>query len=47
LTALSELHDYDAFKKEVFPKTGQRYYVQKPIENDEILERINEILDSA
>jgi DNA-binding response OmpR family regulator len=47
LTALSELHDYDAFKNEVFPKTGQRYYVQKPIENDEILERINEILDSA
>jgi DNA-binding response OmpR family regulator len=47
LTALSELHDYDAFKKEVFPKTGQRYYVQKPIENDEILERINEILGSS
>ena len=46
LTALSELHDYDIFKKEVFPKTGLRYYVQKPIENDEILERINEILDS-
>ena len=47
LTALSELHDYDAFKKEVFPKTGQRYYVQKPIENDEILERVNEILGSS
>jgi two-component system, OmpR family, response regulator ChvI len=46
LTALSELHDYDAFKGEVFPKSGQRYYVQKPIENDEILDRINEILDS-
>jgi two-component system, OmpR family, response regulator ChvI len=47
LTALSELHDYDAFKGEVFPKSGQRYYVQKPIENDEILVRINEILDSS
>ena len=47
LTALSELHDYDAFKREVFPKSGQRYYVQKPIENDEILIRINEILDSS
>jgi two-component system, OmpR family, response regulator ChvI len=47
LTALSELHDYDAFKREVFPKSGQRYYVQKPIENDEILVRINEILDSS
>jgi DNA-binding response OmpR family regulator len=47
LTALSELHDYDEFKREVFPKSGQRYYVQKPIENDEILVRINEILDSS
>ena len=47
LTALSELHDYDAFKREVFPKSGQRYYVQKQIENDEILIRINEILDSS
>ena len=47
LTALSKLHDYDAFKREVFPKSGQRYYVQKPIENDEILVRINEILDSS
>lgn len=46
LTALSELHDYDAFKKEVFPKSGQRYYIQKPIENEEILERVNEILNT-
>jgi DNA-binding response OmpR family regulator len=45
LTALSELHEYDIFKKEVFPKSGQRYYIQKPIENDEILERVNEIID--
>jgi DNA-binding response OmpR family regulator len=45
LTALSELHEYDIFKKEVFPKSGQRYYIQKPIENDEILERVNEIIN--
>ena len=45
LTALSELHEYDIFKKEVFPKSGQRYYIQKPIENDEILQRVNEIID--
>lgn len=45
LTALSELREYDIFKKEVFPKSGQRYYIQKPIENDEILERVNEIIN--
>jgi two-component system, OmpR family, response regulator ChvI len=37
LTALSEMHDYDAFKKEVFPKEGERYFIAKPIENEEIL----------
>jgi DNA-binding response OmpR family regulator len=45
LTALSELHDYDAFKKEVFPRSGQRYYIQKPVENEEILERVNAIVN--
>jgi DNA-binding response OmpR family regulator len=41
LTALSEMHDYDAFKKEVFPKEGERYFIAKPIENENILKRIN------
>ena len=44
LTALSEMHDYDAFKKEVFPKEGERYFIAKPIENEEILKRINTVL---
>jgi two-component system, OmpR family, response regulator ChvI len=44
LTALSEMHDYDAFKKEVFPKEGERYFIAKPIENEEILKRINTII---
>jgi DNA-binding response OmpR family regulator len=44
LTALSEMHDYDAFKKEVFPKEGERYFIAKPIENEEILRRINTII---
>ena len=26
LTALSDMHDYDAFKKEVFPKEDERYF---------------------
>jgi DNA-binding response OmpR family regulator len=44
LTALSDMHDYDAFKKEVFPKEGERYFIAKPIENEEILKRINMII---
>src|SRR5215471_7541534 len=41
LTALNEMHDYDAFKNEVFPKEGERYFIAKPIENEELLRRIN------
>lgn len=44
LTALTDLQEYDAFKKEVFPKEGQRHFIQKPIENDEIIKRVNEII---
>jgi two-component system, OmpR family, response regulator ChvI len=47
LTALSEMHDYDAFKKEVFPKEGKRYFIAKPIENEEILKRINTVIVST
>jgi DNA-binding response OmpR family regulator len=44
LTALSETHDYDAFKTYVFPKEGERYFIAKPIENEEILRRINTVI---
>ena len=44
LTALSEMHDYDAFKKDVFPKKGERYFIAKPIENEDILKRINTVI---
>jgi len=47
LTALSEMHDYDAYKKEVSPKEGERYFIAKPVENEEILRRINTILASG
>jgi response regulator RpfG family c-di-GMP phosphodiesterase len=39
LTALSDLQEFDAFKK-LFPDEGKRHFIQKPIENEEILERI-------
>jgi two-component system, OmpR family, response regulator ChvI len=47
LTALNELHDYEAFRKEAFPKEGERYFIQKPIENEEIIKRVNEIMTAG
>ena len=47
LTALSEMHDYDIFKKEVFPKEGERYFIAKPIENEVILKRINSVIATS
>jgi hypothetical protein len=44
LTALSQMHDYDEFKKEVFPKEDERYFIAKPIENEDILKRINTVI---
>lgn len=44
LTALTELQEYEAFRKEVFPKLGERYFVPKPIENEDLLKRVNKIL---
>jgi two-component system response regulator ChvI len=44
LTALNELHDYEDYRKEVFPKVGERYFIQKPIENEEMINRVNQIM---
>jgi DNA-binding response OmpR family regulator len=37
LTDVSEYQQYEAFKKEVFPKLGERHFVSKPIENEGIV----------
>ena len=44
LTALSDMRNYDEFKKEVFPKEGERYFIAKPIGNEDILKRINTVI---
>ena len=44
LTALTELQEYEEFRKEVFHKFGERYYVPKPIENEELILRVSKIL---
>jgi DNA-binding response OmpR family regulator len=47
LTALTELHEYEEFRKEVFPKLGERYFVPKPIENEELIKRVSKILSQS
>jgi two-component system, OmpR family, response regulator ChvI len=44
LTALTELQEYEDFRKEVSPKLGERYFVPKPIENEDLIKRVNKIL---
>jgi two-component system, OmpR family, response regulator ChvI len=44
LTAVTELTEYEQYKKDVFPKLHERYFVAKPISQDELIRRINEML---
>lgn len=44
LTALSDLRDYEQPKKETHPKLNERHFISKPISNDEIIRRVNEML---
>jgi DNA-binding response OmpR family regulator len=46
LTALSEFQEYNEFKKDVSPKSGERYFIAKPIDNETMLERVNEMITS-
>lgn len=45
LTALIELDDYDNLKDNVFPKMGERHFIQKPVSNNELLEQIYSIMN--
>jgi hypothetical protein len=47
LTALTELRDYDQYKIEVSPKLGERYFAAKPIDNEELIRRVNEMIESG
>ncbi len=43
LTALTELQEYEPFRKEAFPEEGKRYFIQKPVKNEEIARMANTI----
>jgi DNA-binding response OmpR family regulator len=47
ITALTELYEYDKFKEEVSPKEDERYFIPKPIENEDLIKRVNGIIDSS
>jgi DNA-binding response OmpR family regulator len=44
LTAVSEFEEYKQYKKEAYPKLGERYFLAKPVSNDELIRRVNEML---
>ena len=44
LTAVSELAEYEQYREEASPKLGERHFVAKPVSNDELIRRINEML---
>jgi DNA-binding response OmpR family regulator len=44
LTAVTDFMEYKQYKKDVFPKSNERYFVAKPISQDDLIRRINEIL---
>lgn len=44
LTAVSEFIEYEQYKKETYPKTGERYFIAKPVSNDELIRRVKEML---
>ena len=43
LTAISEFKEYEQYKKEVYPKLGERHFITKPVSNHELIGRINEM----
>jgi len=45
LTALSDLEDYQLYKNEVYPKIGERHFLFKPIETEELLYIIKALIE--
>src|SRR5215211_6718174 len=47
LTAVSEFGDYEQYRKEAYPKLGERHFVAKPISNDELIRKVNEMITNT
>jgi DNA-binding response OmpR family regulator len=44
LTAVSEFREYEQYKGEVHPKLNERHFIAKPVSNDELIRKVNEML---
>ena len=44
LTAVSEFRDFEQYKIDVSPKPRERYFVAKPISEDDLVRRVSEML---
>jgi CheY-like chemotaxis protein len=44
LTAVSEFRDYEQYKKEVSPKPHERYFVAKPVSEDDLVRKVNDMI---
>ena len=44
LTAVSEFRDYEQYKKEASPKPHERYFIAKPISEDDLVRRVNDMV---
>lgn len=44
LTAVCEFSNYKQYKKNVYPKPHERYYIAKPVSSNELIRRVNEML---
>jgi CheY-like chemotaxis protein len=44
LTAVSEFRDYEQYRKEVSPKPHERYFVAKPVSEDDLVRRVNDMI---
>ena len=46
LTATTEFSDYEQYKMDVYPKPHERHFIAKPVSNDELIKRVNDILSN-
>jgi response regulator RpfG family c-di-GMP phosphodiesterase len=44
LTAVTEFSDYKQYKKNVYPKLHEKYFISKPVSKEELIRRVNEML---
>jgi response regulator RpfG family c-di-GMP phosphodiesterase len=44
LTALNDFEEYEQYRKEAYPRLGERYFIAKPVSNDELIRRVKEMM---